>query len=236
MARIETLAEGVTLHLGDCREIVAQIGAVDLMLTDPPYGIAYGSHDKSWSRGSKIVGDENMAAGQAMIDWAFSNDVDVIAFAHHRRPWTGEWRSWLAWDKGGAVGGGGDTAKCFKLSWELVQVYQRGALLGGRDQSVLRFPSRRDMLKDHPAAKPVELISYLMGKVAGDVVFDPFMGSGTTGVAAAKSGRKFVGIEIDRAYFDIACRRIDNALRQSDIFGRTTLSLSATDSNPTSRS
>lgn len=216
MTQIETIGEA-TLYRGDCREIVSLIGPVNLMLTDPPYGISYQSHDESWSRGSKIIGDETASVGQSMIDWAFANNVDVIAFSHHRRPWAGKWRSWLAWDKGGAVGGGGDTAKCFKLSWELIQVYQRDALLGGRDESVLRYPSRRDMLKDHPAAKPVELVNYLMGKVRGDVVFDPFMGSGTTGVAAAKLGRKFIGVEIDPNYFDIACRRIENATRQSDI-------------------
>jgi DNA modification methylase len=69
----------------------------------------------------------------------------------------------------------------------------------------------------HSTQKPIALMQWCLGFVSGDVV-DPFMGSGTTGIACARMGRKFIGIEIDERYFDIACRRIEDAQRQADLF------------------
>ncbi len=73
--------------------------------------------------------------------------------------------------------------------------------------------------KEHPTQKPVEVMKWCLGFVAdAKTILDPFMGSGTTGVAAVKLGRKFIGIEIEPKYFDIACRRISEALKQPDMF------------------
>jgi DNA modification methylase len=73
---------------------------------------------------------------------------------------------------------------------------------------------------EHPTQKPLSLISELVSLFSfpGDIVCDPFMGSGTAGVAAIKLGRKFTGIEIDQKYFDISCRRINESLNQPDLF------------------
>ena len=72
----------------------------------------------------------------------------------------------------------------------------------------------------HPTEKPVELMRYWIGNSThqGQIVLDPFMGSGTTGVAAIQMGRKFIGIEREPKYFDIACKRIEDAQRQGDLF------------------
>jgi DNA modification methylase len=117
------------------------------------------------------------------------------------------------WDKGGAVGGGGDIATCWKFTWELIQVGGFGKLNGKRDPSVLRFEIGPSSMPDHPTQKPVRLMEYLITKLTkpGDTVFDPFMGSGTTGVACINTGRNFIGCEIDSGYFDIARKRIEQA-------------------------
>jgi site-specific DNA-methyltransferase (adenine-specific) len=206
------------LYLGDCRDVLPLLGPVDAVVTDPPYGISYGSHDRDWSPAGNIANDHSADVGQEIIDWAFAHSLDVIAFAHHRYPWRGKWRSWLAWDKGEAVGGGGDTAKCFKQTWELIQIFQKGDLRGSRDGSIIRVPSRRDLLTSHVTEKPVELLRYLVGKIWAPTVLDPFMGSGTTGVACVQLGRRFVGIEIEPRYFETACKRVAEASRQPDMF------------------
>lgn len=72
--------------------------------------------------------------------------------------------------------------------------------------------------KEHPTQKPVQLMTWCVQKTEGDLILDPFMGSGTTGVACARLGRRFIGIEIEPRYFDIACRRIEQAQRQPDLF------------------
>lgn len=213
-----TVIGNATLYLGDALDILPLIKDVDAVFTDPPYGISYGSNDQKWSKARSIVNDETQVTGQAVIDECFLRGWDIVTFAHHRKPWSGHWRSWLVWDKGEAVGGGGDTSTYWKQTWELIQVHQKGKLLGSRDGSVLRFHSRRDLLGDHPMQKPVDLLKYLVGKVGPATVLDPFMGSGTTGVACVQQGRTFIGIEIDEGYFDVACRRIEAAHRQLDLF------------------
>jgi len=125
------------------------------------------------------------------------------------------------WDKGGAVGGGGDVATCLKRTWELIQVARNGRMNGNRNGSVWRFPIVPQHSKEHIAAKPVELMCELIERFTqpGDTILDPFMGSGTTGVACVKTGRNFIGIEIDKGYFDIAQKRIEEAQMQPALLG-----------------
>ena len=91
------------------------------------------------------------------------------------------------------------------------------------DQALRVFTlNRASIARDgavHPTQKPVELMTWCLSFIpSADTILDPFMGSGTTGVAAVKLGRKFIGIEIEPKYFDIACRRISEALKQPDLF------------------
>ena len=76
---------------------------------------------------------------------------------------------------------------------------------------------------DHPSVKPLSIVQHIVSNVSerGDTVCDPFMGSGTTGVAAIRLGRKFIGCEINEKFFDLSCQRIENAYKQGDMFGAT---------------
>jgi DNA modification methylase len=205
-----------TLYRGDCLDVLPTLTGVDAVVTDPPYGISYrnarGDIRPHVSFAPEIQGDSS-DVGQRVIDACFGREWPVCAFAHHRQPWKGDWRQWLVWDKGGAVGGGGDIATCWKFTWELIQVSGFGRLNGKRDESVLQFYIGQGDMPDHPTQKPTKLMSYLVGKLTneGQTVFDPFMGSGTTGVSCVRMGRPFIGCEIDPAYFKTACRRIERA-------------------------
>ena len=104
--------------------------------------------------------------------------------------------------------------------------YEMMALLPGFSYSVedrglpdvQRFKWSSLKPNGHPAEKPVGLMRFCVNTVQGGLVVDPFMGSGTTAIATIESGRKFIGIEIERMYFDLACERIDNAYRQQRLF------------------
>lgn len=209
-----------TLYRGDCLEVIGSLGKVDCMATDPPYGIAladnsqggrYGRPRRAWEL--EIAVDDNQQIGLEVLAWSEKKQLPTIAFASPRKPWPGDWRSLLVWDKGPAVGGGGDTNRCFKQSWELIQIARNGPLRLGRDASVVKHWANPSLSSEHPAAKPVALMEYLIEQITGedDTILDPFMGSGTTGVACVKLGRKFIGIEIEPKYFDIACKRIEKA-------------------------
>ena len=206
---------------GDCREILPTLPKVDAVITDPPYGICLRNGDVDGHRSARlfdVVGDSDQAAGLAVLDWAESMQLPTIAFASPWLPWPGKWRNLIAWDKGGAVGGGGDIATCLKRTWELVQITRNGAMDGPRAESIWRYPITPADTIEHICAKPVALMERLVRVFTAGTVLDPFMGSGTTGIACANLGRKFIGIEIERKYFDIACRRIEDAQRQSRMF------------------
>jgi DNA modification methylase len=206
----------IQLHLGDCLDFLRTLepGSVDAVVTDPPYGINYQNkrHDIYPHRvfAPPLANDDSTEVGQKAITLCSYKGWPVCAFAHHRLPWCGSWRQWLVWDKGGAVGGGGDRETCWKFTWELIQVGGFGKLNGQRDSAVLRFPIIGSLMRDHPTTKPLDLMVYLIEKLTkpGDTVLDPFMGSGTTGVACVRTGRRFIGCEIDPGYFEIARRRI----------------------------
>lgn len=220
MSRIETIAEGVTLYLGDCREILPTLGKVDAVVTDPPYGIGY---DPTRSQGSaasgsrkimqKVVGDSEefdpapfLAIAEKWLFWGGNN------FSHKLPGAAG----WLAWDKRDS----GTLFRGFMASdFELAACNMTGRthVISHKWCGHLR-QSERDLFV-HPTQKPSAVMEWCLGFVdAGCTVLDPFMGSGTTGVAAAKLGRRFIGIEIEPKYFDIACKRIQAALNAPDMF------------------
>ena len=207
----------IDLRLGDCLEVLPTLAGVDAVVTDPPYGIALKSHDKTGISRRKadyrIDGDASQEVGIKALE--LCSAWPVAAFASPMKPWPGKWRQHLVWDKK-AGGGGGDIATCWKFDWELIQVARTGPLNGGRDSSILRYFADPQQFNFHPAAKPVDLMVYLISKVTqpGDTVLDPFMGSGTTGVACMQLGRNFIGIEKDPAYFAIAQNRIAEAQAQ----------------------
>ncbi len=207
----------VTVIEGDCLYVLRSLpdGCVDAVITDPPYGVALTSHGTKFRAMKPIAGDESQEVGQWAIDHLFGRGVPVCAFADPLKPWRGDWRQALAWDKGGAVGIGGDRATCWKRSWEMVQVSRLfGALNGSRDEAVLSFPMMPADSAQHPAAKSLGLMRYLVKKLTqpGDLILDPFAGSGTTGVAAALEGRRCILIEREPACAQICRERVKKVL------------------------
>ena len=202
---------------GDCREVLPSLNGVDALVSDPPYGIALRNGDVDGHRSARsfqIAGDATQDVGLFVLQWAEALSLPTILFASPWKPWPGEWRNLIVWNKGGAVGGGGDIKTCTKRTWELVQVARNGAMVGPRAESVWHAPIVPADTAEHICAKPVRLMERLVRTFTTGTIADPCMGSGSTGVAAMRLGRKFIGVELERRYFDIACERIENEQRQ----------------------
>lgn len=222
--RVETLAEGVTLYLGDCREILPTLGKVDAVVSDPPYGIAFahGGNDNSGiGKGRyatkfakvEIVGDDAPFDPAPLLSLA---DTVILWGGNHFADRLPASPSWLIWDKRAASGHSNDFADC-EIAW----CSRNGvARIFRHHWDGMMKASERGVPREHPTQKPVAVMQWSIERVPppATLILDPFMGSGTTGVAARMLGRKFTGIEIEPKYFDIAGRRISEALKQPDMF------------------
>jgi DNA modification methylase len=197
--------EAVCIYHGDCREVLPRLLPPEAVVTDPPYGIGFKSHGQHFRDAAAIHGDESTELAEYVRNWA--RGKPVVMFFSPYRPLHG-WRSVLAWDKGEHVGIGGDRETCWKRDFELIGVSDNGPLVGGRDSAVLRYRALFPPPTGHVAEKPEALMSYLIRRLGVSSVLDPFMGSGTTLVAAKRLGRKAIGIERERKYCDLANERL----------------------------
>ncbi len=219
--------DGIAIYHGDCREILPLlVSESPSLVTDPPYGIALSNNDVDGHRSDRsfaIAGDGDRTAGEFALNWAA--DFPSIAFASPWLPWPGKWRNLIVWDKGGAVGGGGDPERCLKRTWELIQIRNNGPILGGRAESVWRVPIIPSDTSLHICAKPAELMCRLIHCFTSptSTIVDPFCGSGSTLVAAKIEGRRAIGIEIDEQNCEIAARR----LAQGVLFSQNSTPLNA---------
>jgi DNA modification methylase len=212
MSRIEQLAEGVTVHLGDCRDILPTLPRADACVTDPPYGIGKdGQKRTTGGHGGRKAYDflgwdkerpdpemfqMLLAAADQHVIWGGNYFADLF-------PPTGKW---LVWDKGQRIN---------QSDGELAWTSQQGAL---RIFDLNRVALLTDGA-EHPTQKPVEIMRWSILQLdSPQTILDPFAGSGSTGVAAVKLGRFFTGIEIEERYFSIMCKRIESALREPDMF------------------
>ena len=203
-----------TLYLGDCRELLPTLGKVDAVVTDPPYGIGFahggagkGIWDSRHSGG--IEGDHEPFDPSSFLDF---KDVILWGGNHFadRLPATA---GWLIWDK--KLGLKKDSFSDCEIAWH--KNGTRAWILRRLWNGLLAHEFGEKRL--HKMQKPVNLMEWCLGFLPkARTILDPFMGSGTTGVACVKLGRKFIGIEIEPRYFDIACRRIEEAYRQPDLF------------------
>jgi len=205
------LADGIELYHGDCAEILPTLDTktINAVVTDPPYGINAG----------KGVGRENKKRFAAIAkNW---DSVPPAQFVFDSLLGIGEKPNYM-----------GGNYFCLPVSRNFL-VWDKGPCLRGRDFSEVELawcswdgnakivmvnpthPAKEK--KEHPTQKPLLLMEWCVGMV-GNIVLDPFMGSGTTGVACVKTGRKFIGIEKDKDYFDIAVDRIKAALNAPDMF------------------
>lgn len=198
MARVEHIAEGVTLYLGDCREIVPAIAKIDAVITDPPYPDYY-VEEYRYTEG--VIDFLQPLGCRQFVFWSGDADFPLPFSAVH------------IWNKNPSNHGS-----------QYERVFERN---GGSHRKVFTYymvnstvaaSFARDDFTGHPSQKPIQLLSELVKQTAAETILDPFMGSGSTGVAAVNLGRKFIGIEINPKYFDIAWRRVEKATRQQDLF------------------
>ena len=216
-----------TLYLGDCLEILPTLSKVDAVVTDPPFftpAVHYQSrvqHARSWGDMSILeawwanVCDQLVVLCPAGHVFVFCNGESYPAFYKAMFPRWSKLKN-MVWDKG-HVGLG----RIFRNRHELI-IWARSEGHHVPDDGklradVLQAKATPSAARLHPVEKPPDLLTQLIEASAGRCL-DPFMGSGTTGVACAKLGRKFIGIEIEPKYFDIACRRIEDAQRQGKLF------------------
>jgi site-specific DNA-methyltransferase (adenine-specific) len=245
------------LHLGDCRDVMASLGPVDAVVTDPPYG---------QSQNTNVVGPKGLRTYRCGAEGGGTRVIDGNARArvtakgiHSTRiatqfpdtihgddapfdpaPWInlapavllwGAHRfssrlpdgTWLVWDKvpTGKIRDQGDgeaawvkgpqrPMRIYRLLWD-------GVCVGSAARSEVTAGQPRV----HPTQKPIALMEWCLDQLnlpPNAIILDPFMGAGSTGVAATKKGLAFIGIEIEPKYFDIACRRIEEATKQADLF------------------
>ena len=231
--RIERIGDA-ELHLGDCLEILPRVGKVDVVVTDPPYGVNFKTKTNDY-RGSR-----HFDAGKSLRATTLYEDTPehvralisaavplALSVAGRALIFSGPamLRSYPEPASVGSVytpNGAGRTAWGFQCTHPVLFYGKDPYLqdgLGGRPNSYRDEQPNGEKI-DHPCPKPVAWMLWAVARASriGETILDPFMGSGTTGVACAKLGRKFIGIEIDPGYFDIACRRIDDAYRQRDLF------------------
>lgn len=211
------------IYHGDCRDVLSELAgdSVDLVLTDPPYGVSYVT---AWrSRSDKlrkpIANDESLFAfanawPECLRTLRDNRHWYVFAsprMIHEVLPITGNAKHTIAWDKGdrGTVG---DLECGFGEAWEAILYGMKGRrpLNGKRPRTVMRHDWSSTMDPLHPTVKPVPLLRELirMSTDMGEVVLDPFMGSGTTLRAAKDCGRRAIGIECDERYCEIAAKRL----------------------------
>jgi DNA modification methylase len=199
------------LFLGDCMDVMPTLGPVDAVVTDPPYGI-----NAARQRNSQKWGWTDYVGGEWDRDRAPPDTIRaIVAAAKDVIVWGGNYftdalppsERWLVWDK---------CQEDFSLAdCELAWCSAKGAVRR------LNYPRAKALQdgKQHPTQKPVALMEWCLGFLPNArTILDPFAGSGTTGVACQRLGRTFIGIEKDPDYFAIMCKRIDEAMRQPDLF------------------
>ena len=208
---------GATLYLGDCLEILPTLPKVDAVITDPPYGIDY-SHGKGGGKLARstqfdhhpIVGDDKPFDPSP---WVLYETV-VLFGANHFASRLPDSQFWLVWDKRDGVCSN-DQADV-EMAW--VKGKGQARIIRHLWNGMLKA-SERGLSRVHPTQKPVAVMEWAIKTANADgVILDPFMGSGTTGVACMNLGRKFIGIEIEEKYFNIACERIRAAQAQGRLF------------------
>ena len=205
------------LYFGDCAEILPELTGIDAVVTDPPYGIGE-SAGKNKSRGKlgvakdygnddwddEPVSDSTIALMMSKAKWQI-----IFGGNYYALPPT---KCWLVWDK---ENGGNDFADA-ELAWTNLNKAVR--LKRYMWHGMLR--ANKEARGDHPTQKPIGIMEWCISHLpeGTQTILDPFMGSGTTGVAAMNLQRKFIGIEREQKYFDIACQRIEQAQKQERLF------------------
>lgn len=213
-----------TLYLGDCLEILPTLPKVDAVITDPPYGVNERTNRGIHGRGFLVRANDyaQIHGDDAPFDpspW-LTFSTCILWGANNFASRLPDSRGWLVWDKRPNCKGD-DNGDCELAFTNINRVIRKHSQLwkGCMREGEENLSRRLGEPMPHPTTKPVALMRWCIDQAGmPDTVLDPFMGSGTTGVACMNLGRKFIGIEIERKYFDIACERIENAQRQQRMF------------------
>ena len=224
-----------TLYCEDCRFILPTLGKVDAVVTDPPYGQSHkvntfhagGTREKAVVQRngkhlkvrpnvySPIIGDESPFDPSHLVGLA----PEVLIWGAHKFADRLPAGGWLVWDKvpTGKVRDQGDGEAAWINRDQPMRIHRLlwdGLCVGAGSRHEVTAGQQRC----HPTQKPIALMAWCLEFIGGQTILDPYMGAGSTGVACVKLGRKFIGIECERKYFDIACRRIEDAYKQGDLF------------------
>ena len=227
--------EGIKLYLGDCLEVLPTLGKVDAVVTDPPYGVGFnGKNTKHTQRLSDgyIGGDDEQIGPKAVAECVKIATVTLV---------TPGVRCAFDYPKPDEIGGvycpsGAGLGRWGFIGIHPILYYGKCPYLknrmGHRPNSFSSFSTQEP--NGHPCPKPIEWMLWLVEKASPfteETILDPFMGSGTTGVACVKLGRKFIGIEKEPKYFEIAVKRIERALSEerSSLFRNKDDRVSATE-------
>jgi site-specific DNA-methyltransferase (adenine-specific)/modification methylase len=210
-----------TLYLGDCAEILPTLGHIDAVVTDPPYGIKI---DSAMAKSSGVQSGA-MKARKGIYEATNWDDSPITKQAIDLLRNISDWqiifggnyfelpptKCWLLWDK--EINGNFADAE---MAWTNLNkpVKLKRYMWNG----MLR--ANKEPRGDHPTQKPVGIMEWVISHLPAETqsIIDPYMGSGTTGVACVKMGKTFIGIEREPKYFDIACKRIELAYAQPDMF------------------
>ena len=200
---------GITIYCGDCREILPQLDVkVDLVLTDPPYGInftaeGYDKHNMKYKTAAVRV-IEQMANDDGSLDLSFLNNYPrrlIWGFPHLNDINATGWFVWIKHKNDGDGAMGNPLEMAYTTLWSGFKWREHlwcGYLTGGEQRY------------SHPTQKPESIIAWLTERYSklGELILDPFLGSGTTAVCAKKLGRRCIGIEIEEKYCEIAVKRL----------------------------
>lgn len=220
MSRVEVIGNA-TLYLGDCTELLPRLTGADAVISDPPYGIGWDTNLKRFSAGS----DQSRRKRGAGRDYG-------RPIANDKQPF--DPAPWVCFPKV-VLFGANYFAERLPVGTSLIWVKRKpeafGTFLSDAEIAWMKggtgvycfssYPQAMAHDRYHPTQKPVDLMAWSITKAkveAGQTILDPFMGSGSTGVASVQAGCRFIGVELDPAYFDIACRRIEDAQRQGQLF------------------
>lgn len=231
--RVEKLAEDITVYCGDCRDIIPTLDGLDVCVTDPPYGVGLDARPTGTSSKGYVHFERRKSAPLYQDDYDTIKELIqstmplILEKCDRALIFSGTKMMWNYPEPASAgaaftIAGGGRCSWGFQCSQPILYYGKDPHLAdgnGARPNSFLINPTTHyDEKIDHPVPKPLNWMKWAIDRASreGEMILDPFMGSGTTGIACIENRRAFIGIEVDPHYFDVACKRITDHLAKGN--------------------